>query len=207
MSVTLILIIAISLVSVIGFNNQSVFMKLQLNPYQVYHRKQWYRLVSHAFLHADWIHLLINMLVLYSFGQGIEYIFRYYNNIFIAPQLFFLILFFSAVIIASLGTLRKYKDEPFYNSVGASGGVSAMIFAFIFFEPWQKLYLFAIIPIPGIIFAFLYLAYSNYMSRKGSDNINHDAHFIGAVFGFLFPVILKPGLIKVFIDKLTNLPI
>ena len=109
------------------------------------------------------------------------------------------------MILATVTSIKNHKDDPWYNSVGASGAVSAVVFTSIFFQPLAKLYFYAVIPIPGIVFGVLYLAYSQYMSKRKNDNINHDAHFIGAVFGFLFPLILEPKLINVFLGQLFNI--
>ncbi len=203
---TILLIIITSIISVLGFGNPGLFDKLQLNPYQVYHKKEWYRIVSHGFLHADWVHLIINMLVLFSFGSSVERIFKSLalEGIIKSPVLSYVILYFASMIMATVTTVKKHKDNIWYNSVGASGAVSAIVFTNIFFQPMASVYFYAIIPIPGIIFGVLYLAYSHYMSKRGGDHINHDAHFIGAVFGFIFPLFLDHKLIYVFIDQLTN---
>lgn len=191
------------LISIMAFNQPEVFSKLQLNPYQVYNRKEWYRLITHGFVHVDWTHLIINMFVLYSFGQGIESIFKELQEIGYLNyyQLWYTGFYISAIVISSLTTVAKHKDNAFYNSVGASGAVSAAVFFFIFFDPYNTLELFMIIPIPGIIFGVAYLIYSQYMSRRSNDNINHDAHFIGAVYGFLFPLLIKFSLINHFIQS------
>lgn len=197
------------LISFMAFNNPDVFSKLQLNPYQVYHRKEWYRLITHGFVHVDWMHLIINMFVLYSFGQGVENLFgqlqdagylRYY-------QIWYTVFYFSAIVIASLLSVAKHKDDIYYNSVGASGAVSAVVFFYIFFDPYNKLLLFMIIPIPGILFGIAYLVYSQYMSRKSNDNVNHDAHFVGAVYGFLFPLLIKVSLINYFLQNILTFDI
>jgi membrane associated rhomboid family serine protease len=204
---TLIIVIITSAISIICFYERDWFERLQFNPYKVYHHKQYYRLVTHAFLHADWVHLIVNMFVLYSFGNGIEYYLKmlYAEGIIkFDPLLYYGVLYFLAIIISSLTTLKKFRDSEWYNSVGASGAVSAILFACIFFNPWQKLLLYAIIPIPGIVFGVLYLFYSHYMSKKGTDHINHDAHLIGALFGLAFPVLIEPKLFGVFIQQLTS---
>lgn len=201
---TVFIVIFTALISILAFSRPELMHKLQFNPYQVHHRKQYYRLLTHALLHADWIHLLINMLVLFSFGAAVEYYFEITATIRF-PGLIYLLLYVSAVVISSLTTLVKHKDNPRYNSVGASGGVSAVVFTSIFFAPWQNLLLYAIIPIPGVIFGALYLAYSHYMSNKASDNINHDAHFIGAVYGLLFPLLVDISLFGVFIQQLFRI--
>ena len=203
---TLIIIALTSIISIIAFSNSVLFDKLQLNPYQVYHKREWYRIISHGFLHADWVHLFVNMLVLYSFGSSVEQIFKYLatEGVIQSPILMFVILYFSSMVMATVTTVKKQKDNIWYNSVGASGAVSAIVFTSIFFQPMSSGYFYAVIPIPGIVFGVLYLAYSQYMSKRGGDNINHDAHFIGAVFGFVFPLFLDPKLIHVFLDQLLN---
>ena len=116
----------------------------------------------------------------------------------------FLLYYFGAIVIASLTSLFRHKDDPWYNAVGASGAVSAVLFSFIFFNPWELLYFYGVLPVPGIIMGVLYLIYSNYMSRRESDNVNHDAHISGAVFGFVFPLIIDYRLISYFIDRLLE---
>jgi len=203
---TILLIAITSIISIIAFNRRDIFDKLQLNPYAVYHKKEWYRVISHGFLHADWIHLFVNMFVLFSFGNSVERIFKDLaaQGIIKSPVLSFVILYFASMIFATVTSIKKHKDNYWYNSVGASGAVSAIVFTHIFFYPLRAIELYAIIPIPGIILGVAYLAYSQYMIKKGGDNVNHDAHFIGAVFGFLFPILLEPKLINVFLGQLFN---
>ncbi len=203
---TILLIIITSAISIMAFNNREIFDKLQLNPYSVYHKKQWYRVISHGFLHADWAHLFVNMFVLFFFGRSVENEFERLaiNGTIKSPVFSFVLLYFASMVFATVTSIAKQKDNIWYNSVGASGAVSAILFTHIFFQPLAKLYFYAVIPIPGIIFGVLYLGYSHYMSRRGNDNINHDAHFIGAVFGFLFPLLLDPKLINVFLGQLFN---
>jgi membrane associated rhomboid family serine protease len=144
------------------------------------------------------------MFVLYSFGSNVERWFSQlkYSGYISHPVLVYCLLYFGGIVVASLISLIKHRDNYYYNSVGASGAVSAVIFTGIFFAPLERLYFFAAIPIPGIVFAVLYLAYSSYMSRRSKDNINHDAHFAGAVYGFLFPVLIDFHLISHFISAL-----
>jgi membrane associated rhomboid family serine protease len=204
---TILLIVITSAISILAFRNKDVFEKLQFNPYQVYHKKQWHRIITHGFLHADWAHLFVNMFVLYFFGTSIERNFEQLAaaDIIQSPILTYVLLYFVSMVFATVTTLAKQKDNIWYNSVGASGAVSAVLFTHIFFSPLQMLYVYLIIPIPGIVFGVLYLGYSHYMSKRGGDHINHDAHFIGAVFGFLFPLLLDPKLINVFLSQLFNL--
>ena len=197
---TLILILIITLVSAVAFSQREVMAKLQFNAYQIHHHRQYYRILTHAFVHANWEHLIVNMIVLYSFGVAVEHFFgMYFGN---AARLYYLILFFGSVIFSSLWSLHKQKNNPYYNAVGASGAVSAVLFTAIFFDPWNNIYFFGILPVPGIIFGGLYLYYSYYMSTKKADNIGHDAHFMGAIFGFVLPILLKPSLLIGFFDLL-----
>lgn len=203
---TIIIVVITAVISILAFNREGLFYKLMMNPYQVHHRKEYYRLFTHGFLHADWVHLIINMLVLFSFGTAVE---RYFasmeaNGMIQNSSLMFLLLYLSGIIISSLSTQFKHKDNPHYNSVGASGAVSAVLFTSIFFAPFQKVLFYAVIPIPGIIFGVLYLIYSQYMTRKNSDNINHDAHFVGAIYGLIFPILLEPSLFSRFINEIVS---
>ncbi|MBS3806783.1 MAG: rhomboid family intramembrane serine protease [Bacteroidales bacterium] len=201
---TLVIIGITVAISLIAFNNRELFIKMQLNPYQVYHQNQWYRVVSHGFLHADWIHLFVNMIVLFSFGEAVEQRFSLLESrgMIGNSTVHFLILYFAGMIIASATTIQKHKDNYHYNAIGASGAVSAVVFTYIFFSPTNTLLLMGVIPIPAILFGVLYLVYSQYMRKRSGDRVNHDAHFIGAVFGFLYPILLEPGLIRVFFNQL-----
>jgi membrane associated rhomboid family serine protease len=200
---TIIIIIITGAISIWAFSNESIMKKLQLNPYQIYHDKQGHRLITHGFIHADWIHLLVNMLVFFSFGSAIENRFEIlaHKGIINNNILHFFILYFGGMIIATISTLIKHKNNPEYNALGASGAVSAVVFTYIFFSPTNSLLLMGIVPIPAIIFGVLFLIYSQYMSRRSGGNVNHDAHFIGAVFGFIYPIMLKPNLIHYFISQ------
>lgn len=191
-----------AVISYIAFSNRELATKLQFNAAQIIHRKEYYRLVSHAFIHANWTHLIVNMMVLYFFGRNIEaYFGHYFGN---KATAFFLLLYFGGILAANVWSLIKHKNNYYYNAVGASGAVSAVLFATIFFQPWEPLYLFAILPIPGILFAVGYLFYSYQMGKKQNDNVAHDAHFLGAAFGFIFPILLKPDLFDRFIDNLFS---
>ncbi|MGQ1947055.1 rhomboid family intramembrane serine protease [Geofilum sp. OHC36d9] len=200
MSIHIILIIAISLFSIAAFSRTELMYRFQLNAWSVVHRKQYVRLLMHGFLHVDWMHLLVNMYVLYSFGYAVIFYFQHY-----LPGLSglrFLLLFVTAIPLSSMYSVWKNRDNPNYNAVGASGAVSAVVFASIFFDPYNPILFFFAIKIPGIVFGVLYLIYSAYMARKQVDNVGHDAHFWGAVYGLLFPVISDPSLLNVFINKL-----
>ena len=200
---TIIIVIITSIISIVSFSNRTLFSRFQFNPYQVYHRREWHRLITHGFLHADWMHLIINMLVLFSFGSTIERAFHIMaaNTWMKLPILWYVIFYFVSLIISSLTTLRKHKDDIWYNSVGASGAVSAVLFCCIFFDPNMTLLFMGIIPIKAFLFGPLYLLYSYYSARQANDNINHDAHLLGAVFGFCFPMIVDVRLINWFLGQ------
>ncbi len=202
---TLIAIIVLTvLVSARAFQDRSLQYKLMFNAYQVKHRRQFYRLFSHGLVHGDWMHLLVNMFVLFSFGKFLLSAFQYYFSF--NSSLLFLVFYVLALPISSLFSLRKEQDNPGYNAVGASGAVSAIVFASIYFDPWNPLYLFGILPIPGILFGAGYLIYSYKMGQRNVDNIGHDAHFWGALFGMTFPVLIQPSSISIFIQNLFTLP-
>ena len=200
--ITYIIIGVTVLISFLAFQNHDLMDKLQFNAAKVVHQKQYYRLISHAFIHAGWSHLLVNMFVLYFFGRGIEQYFGYYFGN--RATAYFVMLYFGGILASNLWSLIKHQNNYYYNAVGASGAVSAMLFAFIFFNPWEKLYFFGLLPIPGILFAIGYLFYSYQMSKKSTDNVAHDAHILGAIFGFIFPILLKPQLFTQFIDQLFS---
>jgi membrane associated rhomboid family serine protease len=150
-------------------------------------------------IHADWMHLLINMFVLYSFGNFVEQAFRELFEE--RATLYFLILYFGGMAASVIPTYEKNKNKSEYNALGASGAVSAVVFTFILFRPLERLCLYGLLCLPGIIFGAGYLVYCYYASKKGGDNINHDAHLWGALFGFALPIILKPALFFSFINQ------
>ncbi len=200
--ITWVIIGVTALVSYLAFQNADLMAKLQYNAAQIVHRKEYYRLVTHAFVHANWPHLIVNMLVLYFFGRYIEnYLGYYFGN---RATAYYLILYFGGILASNIWSLIKHKNNYYYNAVGASGAVSAVLFSFIFFNPLEPILLFMIVPVPGILFAIGYLFYSYFMSKRESDNVAHDAHFLGAVFGFVFPLLLKPQLFDQFINRLFD---
>ncbi len=203
-SITVIIIVLTVAISYWALTNRDIFDKLSLMPYRTVHKKEYYRIFTHAFLHADYLHLGVNMFVLYSFGSFVESVFSQIQEqgMIGSAIVSFLTLYIGGIVIATLTTIQKQKDNPYYISIGASGAVSAVVFASIFFAPLQMLSLFFIIPIPAIVFGVLYLVYSSYMSKKSNDNINHDAHFAGAVFGFVFPMLINPKLLAIFLAGL-----
>lgn len=203
-SVTLVLIIVTAFISWQAFSNRDLFLKFMHFPYEEHRDKEFYRWVTSVFLHGSWMHLAINMFVLWSFGTFIEGAFV---EIFGSPmgRINFLALYLLSGIFADIPTYLKHKNNQSFSSVGASGATSGIMFAFALLLPWEMIYLFGVIPIPAILAAVLYLIYSSYASRKeAGSRIDHEAHFWGAVFGFVFTIILKPELFSRFLSELVN---
>ena len=201
---TYIIIAVTVLVSIACFNDRRLFAALALRPYEVWHRKQWWRLLTHGFVHGDWGHLLVNMIVFWSFGMATENILKTQQVAGVISEWHttYALLYFGGMAVASVYDVIKRRDDPNYTSIGASGAVSAVVFATIFFSPLSKIYLFGLIPIPGILFGILYLLYESYAGRRSGDGINHYAHIFGAVYGFIFPLLMSPSLIHVFLNGL-----
>jgi len=200
---TIIIIIITVIVSILALTNAEVFSKLRFNPYTIKNfSNQWYRFFSYGVIHASWMHLAINMFVLYSFGGLVEAYYGFYFGL--KAHFLFLLLYIGAIFTSVIFSFEKNKNNIAYNAVGASGAVSAIVFASILFNPTMKIYLFFIpIGIPAVIFGVIYLIYSAYMSKKNVDNIGHDAHFFGALFGIVFTIILKPKLVMMFIEQVS----
>lgn len=195
-------IIAITIiVSILAFNNEQLFNKLKFNAYEIKKFREGWRFFTYGFVHAGWVHLFINMFVLYSFGRIVLHFFQL--NFEGKGILFFILLYVGSIIFSVLFDYRKNSDNPYYSAVGASGAVSAVVFSSIVLYPAGSIYLFLIpIPIPAPIFGILYLVYSAYMSKRAQDNIGHSAHFWGAVFGVVYTIILKPAFAVSFWEQL-----
>jgi len=203
MTVTILIVIITVLVSLIAFSNRELFRRLAFNAYDIKHFKNSYRFVSYALVHADWMHLLINMMVLFSFGRVVESFYGFHFGS--KGILYYLLLYIGGTALSTLPSYGKYKDDYSYTAVGASGAVSAVVFASIIFAPLSKIYLFLIpVGIPAILFGALYLAYSWYMDKKNIDNVGHDVHFWGAIFGFVFTIVLKPALFMQLVSIIAN---
>jgi membrane associated rhomboid family serine protease len=202
MSITIIIIAVTVLTSLLAFNNHKLMNDLILWPYLMKQSPvQSYRLVTSGFIHADYQHLAFNMITLYFFADAIEYYFEIYQ----IPISQLLTLYFGAIVVANLPSTFKHSSHSYYRSLGASGGVSALIFAAVYLDPWNTIYLFYVLPVPSILFALAYIAYCIYADKKGSDNINHNAHLWGAIFGFLFMLLfVDPSRGVYFIEKLLN---
>jgi len=203
MSITIIIIGVSVIASILAFQNRELFLKLSFNPYLIKHHKEWWRFISHAIVHADWMHLLINMYVLYSFGKIVEA--TYFNFFGIRGFFYFILLYMGGVLFSTVFDYGKNRDNAYYNAVGASGAVSAVVFASILIHPGGSIFIFPIpFPIPSWAFGFLYLIYSAYMGKRGGDNIGHNAHLWGAIFGIVFTIATIPGIITNFFSVLLN---
>ncbi|MCF8254748.1 MAG: rhomboid family intramembrane serine protease [Bacteroidia bacterium] len=196
---TLVIIVITAIISIQAFSQTQVMNNLIFNPFVIKQRNQWYRFVTSGFLHGDWLHLIINMFVLYSFGNVVQHYYKYFFGS--AGNWMYLLLYLSGIFAANATTYYKQQNNPAYNALGASGAVSAVVFASILFQPTAKIYLYGIIGIPGYIAGILYLVYSQYAAQKGRDNINHDAHFYGAIYGIVFTLVFKPAVFKFFLNQ------
>jgi membrane associated rhomboid family serine protease len=190
------------LVSIAALYNSSLMNRFIFNPYMVTERGQWYRFISSGFIHADWLHLLVNMFVLWSFGQVVE---GYYRVLFDEKGFaYYSLLYIGALFVSIAPSYLRNKHNAGYNALGASGAVAAVLFAAILFRPLDKIYFYGLIGLPGIVVGIVYLVYSYYMNKRGGDFINHDAHFWGAVYGALFTIMIKPSIFLHFLDQLTQ---
>ncbi len=202
MSITFIIIIITVIISIAGFIDRNFLAKSQLNPFLVFQNKQYYRLFTHALVHADYLHLFVNMYVLYSFGKYSELFFQEFLSP-VKGVFYFITLYIGGILFSSLPSIKKHKNNIHYNAVGASGAVSAILFSSIIFSPLSSLrIMFIPIDIPAIVFGVIYLIYEAYMDKKASDHIAHDAHFWGAAFGILFTLLAKKEILLHFLQQL-----
>jgi membrane associated rhomboid family serine protease len=201
MIITFIIIITTGIISIGAFNNTELFDKLKFNAYQIKHSGEKWRFFSYALVHSGWIHLIINMYVLYSFGGVVEQTFTlHFGSI---GSLYFVLLYIGGVLFSTLFDFGKHKDNIYYNAVGASGAVSAVVFSSILVYPSGSIFLFPIpFSLPSWVFGIAYLIYSAYMGKKGVDNIGHNAHFWGAIFGIVLTIVLVPNVIQNFFSTI-----
>lgn len=202
--VTFSLIAVNVIISLIGFSNADFVDKTIMWPYKIKREKQYYRFITSGFIHADFFHLLFNMFSFYFFGTAIEHYFFQYG---LGGNVSYLLLYFLGVIIADIPSYLKNQDNYNYKALGASGAVSAVIFACILFNPWGTILIY-FIPMPFIVFAFLYLGYCIYMSKRNIGYVNHDAHLWGSLFGLIFTAILiaslNPEMFPKIIEELSH---
>jgi membrane associated rhomboid family serine protease len=200
-SITVILLVLTTIISFLSFSNTRLMEALIFWPPAIRMRRQYYRFLTCGFIHADLMHLAFNMFTLYFFGRGLEI---YYMGRLGLQHYYFTLLYLSAIVIANIPSYIKQQDNYNYRSLGASGGVCAVMFAFILIDPWETLQLFGAIDIPAIIYALLFLGYTIYMSRRGGDNVNHDAHLWGAIYGVVFTILARPSVVGTFLNELMH---
>lgn len=187
--IAIIIIVLTGITSFIGLNNAAFFERGKFNVGAILKEKQWDRLITSAFLHGDLIHFFFNMLTLYFFSDVIIQCLGVPN---------YLIIYFGAIIGGGLLNLWLYRKNPYYSAIGASGGVSGILFAAIALNPFASLMIFPIpIPIQGWIFGILYLAYSVYGMKTQLGNIGHAAHLGGALIGLILVILFVPGILLV----------
>ena len=185
-SITTIIIAITALVTFAGLSNLEFFERFKFSISKIQAGEQ-YRMITSGFLHADWFHFAFNMFSFYSFATFLTQEFSTIN---------FLVIYFGSMLIGSVLTYYIHKNEPYYSAIGASGAVTGIIYCAILLYPEIELRMFFAIPIPGYIFAFLYLGYSIYGMKGQNDNIGHTAHLGGAIGGLLITLLLMPSLFE-----------
>lgn len=206
-NITLVLVALTGFISWQGFQKPDFLQKLLFVPYQVKRRNEYLRFLTAGFVHGNWGHLLVNLYVLYQFGEIVEVFFQYLYGPFIGP-ISFIVFYLSALIISCLPAFLRYQNHPGYSELGASGATSALVFVFIMMDPWQW---FLFPPMPAILLGISYLWYSNYMGNHNpGDHIAHSAHFAGAIYGLAYVIIsaliFKPIFLQQFFDRLLQGP-
>ncbi|MBI1220998.1 MAG: rhomboid family intramembrane serine protease [Bacteroidetes bacterium] len=193
MSISLFFILVTIGISIWSFQNPDIKYKLIFSPTIIEERKEWYRFLTCGFIHADYMHLLVNMYVFYMFGDYVE---KYYAYAMPLGEIKYITMYLLTIVLANVRTFFKERHNHAYFSLGASGGISGIVFSYMLINPTAKLgLLFIPFYIPAYVFGPLYLLYSHYMSKRSGDNINHDAHLWGAVVGILFTAISSPDLV------------
>jgi membrane associated rhomboid family serine protease len=190
------IVIATVLFSMYCFQNPYIMEKYSFKPYRIHRYGEYYRFITHGFVHADPIHLLFNMMSLFFVKDATETIF--------SP--FLIVFYFLALIASSLPDYFMNKNNPYYDAIGASGAVAASLFALVLFDPWGDIRLFFVIKVYFILFAVFYIGYSYYMGKQGRDNIGHRAHLSGAIFGIIATILYRPESIQIFIQSLLQPP-
>jgi membrane associated rhomboid family serine protease len=195
---TLAILAATCIVSWLAFKNGKLMQRLLLWPPAIERKHEYWRLLSYGLVHANFSHLLFNMITLFFFGRVMEQLYTVRLG-----TLGFLWFYAGALIVSILPTYIKNRHNPNYHSLGASGAVSAVVFAFILLAPWQLIFVF-FFPVPAILFAVVYLAYSIYADHRGGGYINHSAHSWGAAYGIVFTVIMAPPVLPHFVQQLAH---
>jgi membrane associated rhomboid family serine protease len=198
MLLTIAIIAITCLVSWVAFKDGKLMQRLLLWPPAVQKKHEYWRLLSYGLVHADFQHLLFNMITLFFFGRALEGFFARYLGSF-----GFLWFYLGGLLVSILPTYIKNRNNANYHSLGASGAVSAVLFAFILLSPWSMIIVF-VIPVPAILYAVAFLGYSIYMDHRGGGYVNHSAHSWGAAYGVLFMVIMEPRVTVAFVQQLLH---
>jgi membrane associated rhomboid family serine protease len=198
MSITLLLVLVTAAISIYALTTPKVMDRLIFWPPAITRNHQYERFITHGFIHADGQHLLFNMITLYFFGRAIEGVYA----TLIGP-LGFMLFYLGGIVVAILPSFQQHKNDVNYRSLGASGAVSAVLFAFILFRPWSTIYVF-VLPVPAIVYAVLYTAYTIYANRQRRGNINHSAQLWGAGYGIAVTLVLFPAALANFFNRLMN---
>ncbi|MDX2190066.1 MAG: rhomboid family intramembrane serine protease [Bacteroidota bacterium] len=203
-NITLIIIVITCVISILAFSNEKLVNSLIFNPYLILKENQYYRLFTSGFIHADWSHLIFNMLSFYFFGRNVSFTFNEIFGPVVGPSLFVL-LYLVGIAFSDFPSLIAHKNSRTFYSLGASGGVSSIIYASIMFYPLDKIYFF-IIPfgIPGFVYGILYLIYCSYAPGNFQKNINHSAHLWGSIVGVVFTIIAYPPVVQSFIEQIAS---
>jgi membrane associated rhomboid family serine protease len=189
------------LISLRALQDQQLLGKLWFEPFQIQYRKEWYRFLSHGFVHGSGAHLFVNMFVMWMFGMKVE---QQLAGITQFKLVLFLVLYLGAIVVAAIPGYLRHRNNPEYRAVGASGAVAAVLFASIVMDPMDKLYLFGVLGMPGWILGIGYLVYEYVQDRQRKGNIAHDAHFAGALFGVLFIAVLKPDALSLMLQRILG---
>jgi membrane associated rhomboid family serine protease len=198
MTQTLILVLVTTAISIYALMNPTLIDRLILWPPAISRDRQYERFVTHGFIHADNQHLLFNMITLYFFGRTMEGV---YDQL-IGP-FGFILFYLGALVFSILPTYAEHRNDSRYRSLGASGAVSAVLFAFILLAPWATIYII-VIPVPAIVYGVAYVLWEMYKQKRGSDNVNHSAHLWGAAYGVAVTLVLSPSLFGQFVSRLMN---
>jgi membrane associated rhomboid family serine protease len=182
--------------TLMAFSNENLYGKLMMHPYSVYRRRHLYTLITSGLIHKDWMHLFFNMLSYYFFAFQLESTIGHWQ---------FGVLYMASLVLSDLPSVVKHKEDFWYNSLGASGAISAVIFSSILFSPMSMMMIMPLpIPIPAILFGVIYLVYCSYASKYSRDNINHDAHLFGALSGLMITIAMYPTVVPFFLHQVTG---
>lgn len=196
--ITFVLIAVTVLVSWQALEKPRLRDRLVMWPPAVSRLHQYDRFLTHGFVHVNWMHLLFNMVTLYFFGRAVEGVFAQ-----LASPGMFLLFYLSAIVVSMLPGYLRHRNDSGYVTLGASGAVEAVLFAFVLFDPWNWIIVF-VIPVPAVVFAVAFLGYSFWADRRGGGKLDHNGHLSGAIYGVLFMLLLEPRIFWLFLERLAS---